>query len=405
MLSQGTKLFGGLSAATTVGLVIYGLSHNFTDIGAVSLWFLLGALVVFTGIAALTGDADVSAMDVAAVRSAANTTEPATPNAWPVVAAAGAALTAIGLVTDRRYFVAGLIAVAVAVFEWTVSAWADRASASTAFNGTVRRKMLNPVEFPIAAALGLGVLIFSFSRLMLAANGSDAPILFGLFGAVVLLGGTMLAAKPALRRGAVVGALAVASLGVAGAGVWAASSGQNKTLNQENTDAKEYAQAASDAQRTGSGDGAACATGTQVAKDENPEGAVAAKHSTYGTFVYNADGTLGLRQAGGTLEGQPLTVDRGNIVNILFRNDHAGEYRLRIYGGKQPVLDKTGNPTKDPAGKIVMQAIQYCTALIGEGKEQLLTFKLNLPSVYGSDPFYAEVPGASPAATYPIVVP
>ena len=394
MLTQGTKLFGGLSVAALVGLMVYGFSHNFTDIGGISLWFLLGVLVMFTGVSALTHDANVSAMDDTAVRTAPNTLAPASPSMWPVVAAAGGALTAVGLVTDKRYFIAGIIVVAIALFEWTVSAWADRASADTAFNGVVRGRLMNPLEFPFAAALGLGVLVFSFSRLMLTSNSDVAPLLFGIFGAVILFGGLVIAKSPKLRKGAVVSVLSVASLGVAGVGVWAASNGQNSKLTADHEEAINYAK-----------EGATCEASPDQPKDDNADGAVAAKSSLTGTFTYGADGTLTLHQFSGSLPGAPLTVDRGNTTNILFRNDHPGEFRLRIYAGLHPVL-LNGNEQKDSAGNVLKKATQFCTALIPQGKTQLLTFRILLPSIYNAaDPFYAEVPGVTPEAKVAVVVP
>lgn len=390
MLTQGTKLFGGLSAAALIGLLVYGFTRNFTDIGGISLWFLLGVLVLFTGVSALTHDANISAMDDAAVRTAPNTLAPASPSMWPVVAAAGGALVTVGVVTDKRYFIAGIIVVAVALFEWTVAAWADRASADTAFNGAVRAKLLNPLEFPFGAALGLGVLVFSFSRLMLTSNSNVAPVFFGLFGAVILFGGLVIALMPNLRKGAVVGVLSVASLGVAGVGVWAAGNGQNAKLTADHTEALAYKK-----------DGPSCGPTEDKAKDEKPDGAVAAKSSTTGTFTYNADGTLTLHQFSGTLPDSALTVDRGNTTNVLFKNDHPGAYRLRIYGGLEPVAPEQ----KDAAGNVLKKAVQFCTSLIPAGKTQLLTFKLNHLPLYANDNFYAEVPGASPAAKVEVVVP
>lgn len=394
MLTQGTKLFGGLSVAAIIGLMVYGFSHNFTDIGGISLWFLTGVLVMFTAVSAVTHDANVSAMDDTAVRTAPNTLPPASPSLWPFVAAAGGGLTAIGLVTDKRYFIAGIVFVGIALFEWTVAAWADRASADSAFNGTIRGRLLNPVEFPIGAAFGLGVLVFSFSRLMLTSNSNVAPLLFGIFGAVILFGGLVIARSPRLRKGAVVGVLSVASLGVAGVGVWAASNGQNPKLTAEHHEAVTYAK-----------EGATCDAAPDQPKDKNADGAVAAKSSLAATFTYNADGTLTLHQFAGSLPGAPLTVDRGNPMNILFRNDHPGEFRLRIYAGLHPVL-LNGNEQKDSAGNVLKKATQFCTALIPEGKTQLLTFTILQPSVYNAaDPFYAEVPGATPPAKVDVVVP
>ena len=54
-----------------------------------------------------------------------------------------------------------------ATAEWMVQAWSERASADQAYNTEVRERIALPLEFPILAAVGVGVIIYSFSRVML----------------------------------------------------------------------------------------------------------------------------------------------------------------------------------------------------------------------------------------------
>jgi hypothetical protein len=129
--------------------------------------------------------------------------------------------------------------------------------------------------------------------------------------------------------------------------------------------------------------------------DEKTSGAVAAKASTLATFTLRDDGTLEMEQIAGSLPGTVLTIDRGNTVNVLFENQTEEERRLRIYGG---------TVERDVNGTMVSEVTEFCTQAIAEGDTQILTFSLPRPSVYGDDPFYAEVPGVE-GARIEIVVP
>jgi hypothetical protein len=129
--------------------------------------------------------------------------------------------------------------------------------------------------------------------------------------------------------------------------------------------------------------------------DEKTSGAVAAKANTLATFTLHEDDTLSMRQIANSLPGTVLTIDRGNAVSVLFTNDTEEERRLRIYGG---------TVERDVNGTPVQEVTEFCTQAIGQDETQLLTFKLPRPSVYGDDPFYAEVPGVE-GARIEIVVP
>ena len=86
---------------------------------------------------------------------------------WPIVAALGGVLVVVGLVTYPVVFVFGILALLAATVEWMVQAWSERASADVPFNADVRSRIAHPLEFPILAAVGAGILIYSFSRIML----------------------------------------------------------------------------------------------------------------------------------------------------------------------------------------------------------------------------------------------
>ena len=381
MLTTGSKLFLGLSSLAFVALGVYGVTQNFGALGSIGL---LSLLVVAAGLGAFTlytRDANVSSMDDVQVRTAAAAAEPVSASAWPLVGALGGVLLVIGVITDARWFVAGIVVIIVAVTEWMILAWSERASADQAYNAEVRERVLHPVELPIAGAVVLIVIIFGFSRMMLALPRDAGPPLFVVAAGLIAAFGAILARRSSVRKGVVAGICAVGIVAVLAGGIASAVTGERDELTE--ADEEDHF-----SERN-------CSAELDEHSDEKTSGAVAAKASTLATFTLRDDGTLELEQIAGSLPGTVLTIDRGNTVNVLFENQTEEERRLRIYGG---------TVERDVNGTMVSEVTEFCTQAIAEGDTQILTFSLPRPSVYGDDPFYAEVPGVE-GARIEIVVP
>ena len=121
---------------------------------------------------------------------------------WPRF---GAALAAIGMALDTRLFIAGIVVVGLAILEWAVQSWADRASADPVYNDRVRGRLMHPLEFPVAGLLGGGLIVFGFSRVMVAlskdrCHSSPSPSLGLLVMGVAVILGTRPQRLPS-RRG------------------------------------------------------------------------------------------------------------------------------------------------------------------------------------------------------------
>ena len=387
MLSTGSKLFVGLAGLTAAAFTVYGITQNFGALGSLGLFFLMLALIGLATAVILTRDGDISAMDTAAVQNAPAGTQPAGDSMWPFVGAASAVLLIVGLVTDKRYFVAGLGIMIVAIVEWMVRAWADRASADAAFNQGIRRRIMHPLELPLVGLAGLAVVIYGFSRMMLAADKNIGPVIFGVGAALVLLFGVTFSAKSNMRRSMVVGICAVGGVAVVAGGIASASIGQRDAI----TTAREEDHFASRNLANRECDGG------ESEGDENASGAVSLQSNTLATFTFNGT-NLEVDQIAGSLDGQALTVDRGNTVSIFFVNEAAEHHRLRIYAGTK------ASETKGADGNPIVTDVEFCTRAIGEGKTQLLTFTMPKPSAADPEGYYAEVPGVE-GARVEVVVP
>lgn len=390
MLTTGSKLFLGLTAASVVAFVVYGITQDFGALGSIGLFFVALALCGLGVLTLYIRDADVSAMDEAAVRTSAAAALPPRSSMWPLAGAIGAVLLLIGVLTDARWFIAGVAVIIVALAEWTVQAWSERASGDAGYNESVRERMLHPLELPIVGAIGLVILIFGFSRLMLALPRDAGPPLFIIAAGIILIFGVIFASKRHLRRGVVAGITVVGALAILAGGIAGAVVGERDELSEAQEE-DHFAERA-------------CGAELDEHSDEKTSGAVGLKANVLATLTLVEGGTLEVDQIGGSEPGEPLFIDRGNLVNLMFTNETGEERRMRVYAGQEIVRDETGAPVTAADGAPVTKDREFCTQAIGEDETQILTVRFPVPSVYADDPFYAEVPGVE-TARVEIVVP
>jgi hypothetical protein len=87
---------------------------------------------------------------------------------------------------------------------------------------------MNPIEFPAAGLLAIGVVVAAFSRLFLSLS-ADAAVWVGIgITGVIILVGFFFASRPRISANIVVGVLLVAALVVIGLGIGGAVSGQRE---------------------------------------------------------------------------------------------------------------------------------------------------------------------------------
>ncbi len=374
MFSTGSKLFAGLAVLAALAAVVYGVTQDFGALGGVGLVSVAVALAALAALTLYIRDGEVSAMDDAAARSAAATSGTLSAGLWPLVAALGALILVIGTVTDKRYFVAGLALLVVAAFEWTLEGWAERASADPGYNRSVRSRLAYPLELPVAGAIGLGLVIYGFSRMMLAVPKSAGPAIFVVGAALILVFGILFASRPELRSSLAVAIAAVGLLLVVGGGVTGAVTGERHELAAA-AEEQEFAAHNRD-----------CTAPEPTPADKKAGGSVAAKSSPWATLTYDGS-TLTARQPGGQPETSIL-VDRGTVASFMFVNNSDAERRLTIYAGT----------TEAGADDL------YCTRTIAKGDKAWLTFKIAKPSLASTTPYTAYIPGDT-GAKVELVVP
>ena len=328
------------------------------------------------------------AADADAVAQASAGQPPVGSSVWPAIGALGAGLLVVGAVTRPLVFKIGLVVLLAAAVEWMVQGWSERASADPAYNASLRKRILHPLELPLLAAVGLAVIIYSFSRIMLFLSKSDGPYAFIVVGVLILVFAFTFAMRPTLKKGAVIGVCAIGALGLISTGAAMAIGGQ-RTIHDYPTTADD--------------DSAACLR-SYAEVQANPEYQeiehrasqhVAAKSNPTARIVLE-NGKLTVLITGAP-PGDELTVARGNTVNLLFTNDDAEPARLTVYAGTDV---QTVNDIEVKTPRLA------CTTLVDKGREQMLTvhFPKSSEAATAGDPYRLMVPGDA-AAVATVVVP
>jgi hypothetical protein len=385
MIPTGSRLLIGATVLAIVAAVLYGITQE-GSLGTIGLISAAGALTLLAGVNLYSRDADVSAMDPAATTESAAAAPAPGPSLWPLVAAGGAVLVVVGLVTYPVIFVFGLIALLAATAEWMVQAWSERASADTAFNTSVRARMAHPLEFPILGAIAVGTLIYSFSRIMLFLSRASGPAVFVVIAAFILFAGFLFAARPTLRGGLIAAVLTIAAVGLVTGGIVAALEGERDTEPHETT---------GELATTGQ-----CATADETEADEDASQTVAAKANLTADIVLRPDSSLVVQTEGLTGEQDSLVVVQNNPTNVRFRNESDEPRRLVLDLGTRPEVDEETGDTI-PGSEVPNQ---ICTTLVDDGGSQFLTFSIATKSALAERPYRFFVPGVD-GAEVEVVVP
>ena len=387
MFSTGSKLSLGLTGSAVAGTVVYGFFQKWDMLGVIGLGAAVLAMALIAGVVLFVRDGDVST-EPAGVATANAAQQAPNASLWPLAGGIGGVVLVIGLITDKRWFIAGASVLFITLIEWMIQAWAERASGDRAYNSRVRGWVIHPLELPILGALGLGALIFAFSRIMLRANKTVGPTLFIALAALITVFGFIFTATKRPSKSVIAGICVVGAAAVLTGGIWAAAVGERPQLAEEGKIFRDTPEAPAVRSECGAEENEA---------DHHASGAVALK-SAYTAVVTLRDGKLTATQLGDPIDH--LAVSRGAIVNILFRNENGGEGKHRLTASfLVNAVDANGKPTTGLAAK------EICTNAIGSGKVQSLTVLFPKPSIAApaGKEYKLDVPGLT-GASFPVEV-
>lgn len=360
MFTTSSKFYVALTVLAAISFGVYMILIGPSAIGGTALFGMIAVGVLFVWLSLHTRDADTDDEFASGA-----TADVPSRSMWPLIGAAGALLTLVGTLTTPLFFILGLIVLVAAFVEWSIQAWADRASSDPAYNASVRAKILHPIEFPLVAAIGLGVVIISFAEIMLAIERSAGAVMFIVVASWVLAAGVVIALKPSMRRGIVTVIAVVGSTAIVAGGILGNASGMREELVK--------------AAEEGHYMHRKCGPEMDKYSDKLALESVSARSAVVATVEF-VDGKLVAREQGIAGERDTITIPRSNPSSILFRNETEGDFRLSAVTGKMMVSEG------------VYEVEEHCTQLIPAGAEQILTITMSKPTLESGE-FYLEVPG------------
>jgi hypothetical protein len=351
MITTGSKLFYGLSAIALAAFLLFGFLQEWNALAVVGLASAVVAFAFLGGLASYIRDGGVPPGNAAAAaESPANQPSPAR-SVSPIVGAIGAGLLVLGLVTDVRWFVAGLVFALIALVDWTVQAWAARASGDGTYNTEIRDRTLQPLQFPLLGVLGLGVIIFSFSRIMLTTDTDLGPVIFIAAASIITIFGFIFAARRRPGKHVVASLCVIGVLGIVVPGVWAAAEGEREELAHEAEHFEDERQQCGEENNAG---------------DFDAPGSVSAKSATAADVVLSGN-ALYASQSGRNTDR--IYLQRNNPATILFKNENGDEDTGRR-------LNAVFLAYED--GVLVQQTV--CTNAVEDGKVSFMTITIPVPS-------------------------
>jgi hypothetical protein len=381
MFTTGSKFFTGAAVLATVSAIAYGVTQDgvMGTIGlisaAVALWFLAGLSYV-------TRDNNYWADEVSSVETAPAATPAPFDSVWPFAFAFSLAVVVVGLVTTQPVVVIGLVLALVTGAEWTAEAWAARASADAGHNAEVRDRIANPLEFPLAAAIGIGVVIFAFSRVMLWLSKTGTVVAFSVAGTIIIVVAFLLAFRPKVSGKAAAVIVGAGALGLVAGGAAAGLSGEREIKEHETTEGLEE-------------EGVEiCTSPEKFEADEKASQSVGATAAVAAIITLGEDGVLTYQLNGPSAQGSVgITLPRSNPNNIVFRNNADEERRLSV---------SLGTDVDEETDDVVPN--YECTALVETGGAQNITLIPRVPSITAEDGFFFFVPGVD-GARIDLIVP
>lgn len=381
MFTTGSKFFIGSAVFAVIATIAYGISQD-GIMGTIGLASAAAGLTFLAGVSLFTHDANVSPDDEAAIE-ACTASEPAPGNSiWPMAFALGAVVLAVGLITYQAVFIVGVVLLLAAGAEWTAQAWADQASVEAAHNSEVRSKIANPLEFPLAAAIGVGLIVYAFSRIMLWLSKTNTVIALGILGSIIVVTAFLVVYAPRVRSRLTVSIIGVGVLALVVGGAAAGLDGERDIHHKETT---------ADLVHEG-----ICDSPDEFEADHNASQSVAATAAVAATITLDEAGELTFEVNGPRPEGATaLTLPRSNTNNVLFSNKSGEDRRLSLDLGE--ATDGSGDDEESAAH-------QVCTTLVENDGVQNLSIVIGLPSSAVEGGFSFFVPGVE-SAEIELIVP
>lgn len=227
MITVGGKLWLGIAAFALAALVAWqGFSGGeergeLVLLGIISAALIVGTLLVWIR----DGEVTAAVQEEERVTTAAATSGPL-PAPWPAIGAFGVAVAVVGLATGGALLYVGFGIVVIAVVEWMVQGWAERATPDATENAALRNRIMYPIEIPVIGLLVVGVVLIAFSRVLLALPKSGSTVAAIAVAASILLVAVVVATRPRVSSTVLTALLVLGAVALLGGGIVGAVAGE-----------------------------------------------------------------------------------------------------------------------------------------------------------------------------------
>ena len=252
LVPTGLKLYIGIAVAAATAAIIGGYTSGGGVTGPISAGYKGGigdhvSYSVLAGVAfvslivggLLTYFRDVDAEEVARSMGTASAPigqRPVAASVWPIVAGVGVGFIMVGMAVSAAVTGIGIVIMAIVAFEWTMTAWADRATGDPETNVALRDQLMGPFEVPLLGLLAGGVLVLAASRIFLRFHGTGAVVLGAIISVAILGIAIMLVYGEGLPKGLGVTVAAVFALAILIFGAWSFASLQAKHGEEDHSE-------------------------------------------------------------------------------------------------------------------------------------------------------------------------
>jgi hypothetical protein len=245
MFTWGSKYLFGVAVVGLLGAAVYGLVTGGGLIGVLSVGYK-GAVGEHTGYGILLGVGaaaaalgvlnvivrDGEADDAVVEAGALAVRTPRSASYWGLLAAFGLACLVVGVAVSPAFFIVGLVVLSVVLLEWVILAWSDGATGDPTVNSAIRERVIGPIEVPLLALLGIGVVILGVSRVLLAVSSAGSVAVAAAVAGLVFVS-CIVMAKTTVNRSVISGIVVVGALAVLAGGIVGAVVGERQVGHHE----------------------------------------------------------------------------------------------------------------------------------------------------------------------------
>ena len=237
MITVGAKLWLGIAAFAAAALVAWQAFSGGEERGVLVLLGLISAALIVGSLLVWIRDGEV-AVEATGDAAAPATTSGPLPAPWPAIGAFGVAVTVVGLAAGGALLYVGFGIVAIAVVEWMVQGWAERATPDPVENTALRNRIMYPVEIPVLGLIIVGVVLLAFSRVLLALPKEGSTVAAIVVASAILLVAVLVATRPRISSAVLTVVLLLGAVALLGGGIVGAVAGE-RDIEEHESEAHE----------------------------------------------------------------------------------------------------------------------------------------------------------------------